>query len=81
MDTHVCFCGKILMCSSVIAMQHAAVSLSLSLSLSLSAEKTTSILSTHFTAVPQSEGGSENKKEGEAVRTRERQGKKGGGGR
>lgn len=76
MDTHVCFCGQILMCSSVIAMQHPAVSLSLS----LSAEKT-SILSTHFTAVPQSEGGSENKKEGEAVRTRERQGKKGGGGR
>ncbi len=34
-----CFCGQILMCSSVIAMQHAAVSLSLSLSPSLSAQR------------------------------------------
>jgi len=47
-------------------------SLSLSLSLSVSAEKTASILSTDFTAVPQSEGGREGGRGRENEREREK---------
>ncbi len=73
-----CFCGQILMCSSVIAMQHAAVSLSLSLSLSVQRKPPHSYQQTLLQCLRVREGGRERARRRERQREREREGEREG---
>ncbi len=67
-----CFCGQILMCSSVIAMQHAAVSLSLSPSLSAQRKPPQSYQQTLLQCLRVREGGREGGRGRENERAREK---------